>query len=97
MLNAMTTFKKTMSWIGVLPAAFLAVVAVWFPVHWVVMLTHHYNNPDLWGITVNDKSLLALISADTLERFGDAFLVPSPSCSLERVSRHRLSSRPEYF
>ncbi len=72
----MTTFKKTIRWIAVLPAAFLAVVAVWFPVHWVVMLIHHYNNADLWGITVNDKSPLALISADTLERFGDAFFSP---------------------
>jgi len=40
------------------------------------MLIHHYNNADLWGITVNDKSPLALISADTLERFGDAFFSP---------------------
>ena len=40
------------------------------------MLIYHYDNPDLWGITVNDKSPLALISADTLERFGDAFFSP---------------------
>jgi hypothetical protein len=72
----MTTFKKTMRWIAVLPAAFLAVVVVWFPVHWAVMFFQHYNNPDYWPFTVDDKSPLALISADTLERFGDAFFPP---------------------
>jgi hypothetical protein len=92
-----TTFKKTMRWIAVLPAVFLAVVVVWFPVDWAVMLFQHYNNPDLWGFTVNDKSPFALISADTLERFGDAFFSPFAFVSLERVSHYRISSRPGYF
>ena len=65
-----------MRWVVVLPVAFLSVVIVWFPVHWAVTFLQHYNNPDYWPFTVDDKSPLALISADTLERFGDAFFSP---------------------
>ena len=75
----MTTFKKTMRWIAILPAAFLAVPLVWFPVHWAVMLIHFFGNYfDITGITSEEtgKDVLAAISVDTLERFGDAFFSP---------------------
>jgi hypothetical protein len=67
-----------MRWIAVLPAAFLSVVVVWFPVHWAVMLIHDFGNYfEFTGITTeNGKDLLAAISADTLEHFGDAFFSP---------------------
>ena len=70
----MTTFKKTLRWIAVLPAAFLAVVVVMFPVHWAVMLIHFFGNS---GITTEDgKDVVATIPIESLERFGDAFFVP---------------------
>jgi hypothetical protein len=72
--NTMNLLKKTMRWIAVLPAAFLAVVVVWFPVHWAVMFLHYFGST---GITKEDGTdLLAAIPPDTLERFGDAFFSP---------------------
>jgi hypothetical protein len=70
-----TTLKKTMRWVGVLPAAILSVVVVWFAVHWAVMLIHHFGNT---GITSEEtgKDLLATIPVETLERFGDVFFSP---------------------
>jgi hypothetical protein len=73
-----TTLKRTMRWVGVLPAAILSVVVVWFAVHWAVMLIHLLGNYfDITGISTEDgKDLLAAISVDTLERFGDVFFSP---------------------
>ena len=73
-----TKFKKTIRWIAVLPAAILSVPLVWFPVHWAVMLIHFFGNYfELTGISTEEgKDILAAISVDTLERFGDAFFSP---------------------
>jgi tetratricopeptide (TPR) repeat protein len=77
-LPVKTTFKNTMRWIAVLPAAILFVPLVWFPVHWAVMLIHFLGNYfGLTGISTEEgKDILAAISVDTLERFGDAFFSP---------------------
>src|SRR5260370_41527706 len=72
-----TTFKNKMRWIAVLPAAFLAVVIVMFPVHWAVMLVHFFGISGSSGITTEDgKDLLATIPVETLELFLNAFFVP---------------------
>jgi hypothetical protein len=77
-LPVKATFKNTMRWIAVLPAAILSVPLVWFPVHWAVMLIHFFGNYfELTGISTEEgKDILAAISVDTLERFGDAFFFP---------------------
>jgi len=68
---------QVLRWLGVLPGAFLCVFLVTFPIHWAVMLIQIFGSsaPDTL-ISIDDKTLLAAIPPEMLERFGYALFTP---------------------
>ena len=57
-------------WLGVLPAALIAVLAVSFPVHWAVLIISSRSGGE-------DQVLsLSSLPPETLERLGQAFFAP---------------------
>lgn len=69
-LETKTLLNRLFRWIAVLPGALLAVFAVMFPIHWVVML--QYRNTSDYSA----NELAAILSPQTLELFAHAFFTP---------------------
>ncbi len=68
----MTLLKKILRWVAVLPAALLAFIAVMFLIHGMALLAHWLA---LWALGNTAVNFLEL-SAEAIERFGDAFFAP---------------------
>ena len=77
MPSSKSTGQGILRWIAVLPGAILAGILVTFPVHWVALLIHHFGGSGDSFITVDDKSLVAAMPLEMLERFGYALVVPA--------------------
>jgi hypothetical protein len=61
-------FLYWLRWLGVLPTALIAVVAVSFPVHWAVLMISSRGDDEALG--------LSSLPPETLERLGQAFFAP---------------------
>jgi hypothetical protein len=67
--TSVNPFLFWLRWLGVLPAALVAVVAVSFPVHWCVLMIAYRGG--------EDQTLgLSSLPPETLERLGQAFFAP---------------------
>jgi len=76
----MSKLVYILRWIAVLPAAIICSLLVMFPIHWLVMFI-------LWcDKNYTDSFIpLALIPAETLERFGYALFVPATLISVGAI------------
>ena len=81
-------------WIAVLPGAFLATLAAYFPWHWVVLIYANFVGRPEGEEVLGLSFLVRLIGPETVERLGYGFITPFVTIAIAAkiAPRHKLAT-----